>query len=181
MRMLIARRKDQNGWQPRVAVASLALATRIVKVSILCAVLLLIVAEIGLGQSAKPDFTGMWRSTGISRGPVVKSMIEIKQTESTFSIRHILEKGTATDWHIYPTDGKVIKTRGRNHVENRGHWDANILILESTGPGNAPWRRSTERQVIRLSNDGRIMTIKFHELADKDSVHDYAVEAERVR
>ena len=144
------------------------------------AVVVLIVAGIGLAQNGRPDFTGTWRPTATSRGPVVESRIEIKQTASRFSIRHLLGS-TTTGWSIYPTDGTMIKTKGRNRVETIGHWEKNMLILEVTGPGNAPWRRSTTRQTLWLSESGRVLTIQFHELSDKEADHDYAMEFERVQ
>jgi hypothetical protein len=144
------------------------------------ALLMVVFVGLDLAQSTKPDLSGIWRSIDITRGPVVDSRLEIKQSQSTFAIRYLIENSRATDWHTYPTDGTVLKTRGRNHTENTGRWQANTLVLESKGPGNAPWRRSTMRQIISLSENGR-MTISFHELSDKHSVHDYAVVFERIK
>src|ERR1700761_5528977 len=90
----------------------------------------------GLGQSARPDFSGAWNSTG--NGPSVKTIVEIKQTETTIAIRHIITGSSATVLALYPTNGTVVKTKGRNHVENTGYWQGRKLILETTGPGNAP-------------------------------------------
>jgi hypothetical protein len=149
--------------------------------SVTGAVCIFIFAGIALGQNERPNLAGIWKATRISRGPVSESMLEIRQTESTLAMRQLLQSPATTEWSIYPTDGKVFKKKGRNRVENTGRWQKNILVLESTGPGNAPWRRSTMRQTLLTSASGRTMRIEFHELSDKNSVHDYDVEFERVK
>ncbi len=69
---------------------------------------------------------------------------------------------------------------GRHLIERTGHWEDNQLVLQETGPGNAPWRRSTAQTILSLSGDARRMTIKLHNVGDKRSVHDYVIEFERV-
>jgi hypothetical protein len=133
------------------------------------------------GQNAKPDFTGLWRSVPAMASPVASSIIEIRQTDSTVALRPVIPNRPPNGWSVYSTDGSVLKTKmGRHTVERSGHWDASQLILRETGVGNAPWRRSTEQQTLSLSGRRGRMTIKFHNLSDTKSLHDYAVESERV-
>jgi hypothetical protein len=144
-------------------------------------VLVLTFTLLALGQETKPNFMGAWRSISITRGPLTKSITQIKQTASTFAIRVIIPNEPPMDWSIYPTDGRMVTTKsGRNRIERTGHWERNKLILEETGPGNAPWRRSTERQVISLSENGGIMTTRFHNVSDRKGLHDYAIEFTRI-
>jgi hypothetical protein len=109
---------------------------------------------------------------------VTGGLTQIEQSESTISFRAIIPN-EPVGWTVFPTDGKVItrKRIGRKSNQKTGHWENGKLILEETGEGNAPWRRSTTREVISLSDDGRIMTIAFHIISDP--THDYAIDYER--
>lgn len=142
-------------------------------------VLLLSLFGVAFGQNTGPNFTGTWRPIRIALGPVTGGLTQIEQSESTFAFRAIIPNEPVV-WTVYPTDGKVItrKRTGRKSDEKTGHWESGKLILESTGEGNAPWRRSTTREVISLSENGRIMTITFHIVSDP--AHDYAIDYERV-
>jgi hypothetical protein len=107
-----------------------------------------------VGQNRQPDFTGVWRSMSITRGPLAKSITEIKQTDSTAALRSVIPNLPSMDWSIYSIDGKVLKTKmGRHLIESTGRCEGNQLILRETGPGNAPWRRSTERRILSLSGE----------------------------
>jgi hypothetical protein len=133
-------------------------------------------------QNARPDFTGVWRQVSTTRGPLIHSVMEIKQRESTLLLRPVLSEQSWMKWEVYSTDGTVMTTKiGRQVIERNGHWDGNQLVLQVTGPGNAPWRRSTEQRVLSLSQDRSRMIVKIHYLGDKRSVHDYAIESERVK
>ena len=132
-------------------------------------------------QNTRPDFTGLWRSVSITLGPLTNSVEEIEQTDFTVALRPVISNEPSTGWVIYSTDGKVRRTKmGRHLIERTGHWEENQLVLQETGPGNAPWRRSTDQTILSLSGDARRMTIKMHNAGDKRSVHDYAIEFERV-
>ena len=117
----------------------------------------------------------------ITLGPLSNSVEEIKQTDFTVALRPVISNEPSIRWSIYSTDGKVMRTKmGRHLIEPTGHWEQNQLVLEETGPGNVPWRRSTDQTILSLSGDPRRMTIKMHNVGDKRSVHDYAIELERV-
>ncbi len=132
-------------------------------------------------RNTRPDFTGVWRSVSITLGPLTNSVKEIKQTDFTVALRPVNSNESSIRWLIYSTDGKVMRTKmGRHLIERTGHWEENQLVLQETGPGNAPWRRSTDQRILSLSGDARRMTIKMHNVGDKRSVHDYAIEFERV-
>lgn len=132
------------------------------------------------GPDGRPDFSGSWRSIAITKGPLVESAVEIQQTESSFSLRKTLG-GPSTNVSVYPL-GTVAKTKmGRHTVSRSARWEGSRLILEETGPGNAPWRKSTELQIVSLSEDGRTMSILFHGSGDRDSKSDYRVDYERVK
>jgi hypothetical protein len=142
---------------------------------------LLLLTLSSAGQNTKPDFTGFWRSVPAMGSPVASSIIEIRQTDSTVALRPVIPNQPPTSWSVYSTDGSVLKTKmGRHIVERTGHWQAGQLILRETSPGNAPWRRSTEQRTLSLSSPGGRMTIKVHNLSDTKSLHDYAIESERV-
>jgi hypothetical protein len=142
-------------------------------------VLLLSLFGVVFGQNTRPNFTGTWRSIRITLGPVTGVLTQIEQSESTIAFRAIIPNETVS-WTVYPTDGKVITTKRswRKSDEKTGRWESGKLVLEETGPGNVPWRRSTTREVISLSEDGRIMTIAFHIISDP--AHDYAIDYERI-
>jgi len=85
------------------------------------------------------------------------------------------------EWSVFPTDGTRLKTKmGRHVVEKAGHWEASQLILRETGPGNAPWRRSTEERILSRSSAGRL-SVKVHHLSDTRREHDSSIEWEKVR
>lgn len=133
-------------------------------------------------QNARPDFTGVWQCVSITLGPPVKSVTEIKQTDVTIALRPVIAFEPSMEWFIYSTDGKVMRTKtGRHVIERTGHWEGNQLVLQDAGPSDTPWRRSTEQRTLTLSSDGRRMTMKIHNLSDKKSVHDYAIESDRVK
>jgi hypothetical protein len=157
--------------------SSMSAAGRMIKVS----ALLLAFTLSAQRQNTRPDFTGVWRSVSITLGPLTNSVEEIKQTDFTVALRPVISNEPSIRWSIYSTDGKVMRTKmGRHLIERTGHWEENQLVLEETGPGNAPWRRSTDQTILSLSGDARRMTIKMHNVGDKRSVHDYAIELERV-
>jgi len=138
-----------------------------------------LLALLAFGQDTKPDFTGTWQV--VDKDPShARPKNEIKQAGTTLSIKHLLEGGQTTEWSVYPTDGTVKKTKeGRHTITRTGRWEGRKLILEETGPGNAPWRSSTSREELTLSDDGKILTLSFHAKSG-DSRHDYKVEFERV-
>jgi hypothetical protein len=110
---------------------------------------------------------------------VADVLTQIEQTESTFAFRSLTPHQPALDWLVYPTNGKVITTKRTGHrsAEKTGHWEGQKLILESSGQGNAPWRRSVTREVISLSADGKTMTMAFHNVGAPE--HDYAIDFKR--
>ena len=133
-------------------------------------------------QNARPDFTGLWRLARTTLGPVIDSVIEIKQSESTVALRAAVPGSSSNYWEVYSTDGRVLTTKvGRQLSERSGHWDGSQLVVQVTGAGNAPWRRSTEQRILSVSKDGSRMRMSIHNLADKRSVRDYATEWERVK
>jgi hypothetical protein len=139
--------------------------------------ILVLLASLAFGQDAKPDFTGTWQI--ISRHPSdARPKTEIKQAENTLSIKHLLDRGNSTDWAVYPTDGTVKTTKdGRHTITRTGQWEGRKLILKETGPGNAPWRRSTMHEELTLSDDGRTLTTFF---SYNDRSHDHTITSERV-
>ena len=135
-----------------------------------------------LGQNTRTDFTGVWRSMSVTPVPLATSISEIKQTDFIVALRLVIPNQPSMEWSVYSTDGKVMKTKmGRHIIEKTGHWEGNQLIVRETAPGNAPWRRSTEERILSLSSDGRRMTVKVHNLSDKKSLHDYAIESEKAK
>jgi len=134
-------------------------------------------------QNARPDFTGLWRLVRTTLGPVTHSVIEIKQSESTVALRAVVPGSSLNYWdEVYSTDGRVLTTKvGRQLSERSGHWDGSQLVVQVTGAGNAPWRRSTEQRILSVSKDGSRLRMSIHNLADKRSVRDYATEWERVK
>ena len=133
------------------------------------------------GQNGRPDFTGIWRSVAITRGQNVESTAEIKQTPSSFSIKQSVRNGALAEWSVYPTNGTVTTTKfGWRSVEKSAHWEGNKLILEETGPGNAPWQRSTQRRIITFSKDSKSLSVSFYFVRGRASNFDYRVEYERV-
>src|SRR5579875_2970688 len=133
-------------------------------------------------QNARPDFTGLWRLVSTTLGPVTNAVTEIKQSESTLSLGAVVPGSSSIYWEVYSTDGRVLTTKvGRQLSERSGHWDGSQLVVQVTGPGNAPWRRSTEQRILSLSKDGSRMTMRIHNLGDKRSVHDYAIEWVRMK
>jgi len=140
---------------------------------------ILLLALSAFGQETKPDFTGTWQI--VHNNPSYATVrSEIKQADNTISIKSPLTVGQAMKWSVYPTDGTVKKTKERRHTITRtGRWEGRKLILEETGPGNAPWLSSTSREELTLSDDGKILTLSFHSKGG-DTRHDYKVEFERV-
>lgn len=133
-------------------------------------------------QNARPDFTGLWRLVRTTLGPVTHGVIEIKQSESSIALRPGVPGSSLNYWEVYSTDGRVLTTKvGRQLSERTGHWDGSQLVLQVTGAGNAPWRRSTEQRILSVSKDGSRMRMSIHNLADERSVHDYATEWERMK
>jgi hypothetical protein len=131
-------------------------------------------------EDVRPDFSGTWKAISITTGAVPdKSVAEIKQTDSTFAIRTLVENGIRPGWSVYPTDGTVTKRgHGQRADTKTGHWEGKTLVLESTGPGNAPWRRSTTQELISLTEDGRVLKIRVH--LPSDPSKDYEVSHERL-
>ncbi len=143
--------------------------------------LLLLALASAFGHNVRPEFAGVWSPIGARSGRLPRSIIEIKQTDFTVALRPEIPNQASVEWSVYPTDGTVMKVKlGRLRIERTGRWRGNELILRETGPGNAPWRRSTEQRILSLSIEGRRMTIAVHNLSDEKSIHDYAMTLERV-
>jgi hypothetical protein len=146
------------------------------------AALLLLTSTLALlGQATHPIFTGIWSSASRTSGSVAASVTEIKQTGATIALRPVISNQPSQPWSIFSTDGKLLRDKvGRHVIERTGRWSGNRLILEETGPGNAPWRRSTEQRILSLSSDGNRLVIRVNNLRDKERRHDHSIESQRV-
>lgn len=144
-------------------------------------VLLLVVALSTLGQGTKPNFRGTWKEVSISKGPLIGSVTELVESSTAVKIRVTSPKAGSTTWATYPINGKRVTEKvGRMRLERAGHWEQSQLVLEETGPGNPPWRRSTERRTLSLSEDGSVMTIQVHAVSDRKGTRDYSIECRRI-
>ncbi len=115
------------------------------------------------------DLSGVWKSMTTRMAtrtvPVSGSVMEIRQTNTTISLRPVTP-GSKSDerwWIVYPIDGTVLSKKRRGHMATRfsGHWVGDRLVLETSGEGNLPWRRSKTTQILSLSENGKILTISF--------------------
>lgn len=133
---------------------------------------LLLVASSALAQDLKPNFAGTWKLIGGNRPVPANPILErITQTDSTISISGALNTETADLWVVYPTNGRETKKiRGRITETSSGRWEGTRLVLEVTRInrwGVAEYHGPhTTREILSLSDDGRIMTSKFHNLKD---------------
>ena len=126
-------------------------------------------------QDMKPDFAGTWKV--VDAPPNVKTVIEIKQTDSTLEIRPVVDR-VSTHWIVYPTDGTETKEKVGNATFFRsGHWDGARLILDSRK--DLYRKGATTREVFSLTGDGRIKT-SFHVIGG-DSRHDYTLTSEKMK
>ena len=114
---------------------------------------LVILAFLARAQDMKPNFAGIWRPVGGVRNAETR----IEQTDSTFAFAPATEG--AAHMIVYPTDGATTKEHGRRKITRTGHWEGRDLILESTATFR--FRRRTTREVISLSEDGRVMKMSF--------------------
>jgi hypothetical protein len=134
-------------------------------------VALVILGSLATAQDVKPNFTGIWRPVGGTRNAETR----IEQTDSTFAFAPAIEG--AAHMIVYPTDGRTTKEQGRRKITRTGHWEGRDLILESTGTFR--FRRRTTREVISLSEEGRVMKMSFR-LAGGVSRDDHEAVFERV-
>jgi hypothetical protein len=176
-----------RGWDSRISRSGISLIKDQLKgtarVTIGTAVWLLAFTLANRAQNARPDFTRLWPLVHTTLGPVTHSVIEVKQSESTIALRAVVPGRSLNYWdEAYSADGRVLTTKvGRQLSERSGHCDGSQLLVQVTGLGNAPWRRSTEQRILSVSKDDSRMRMSIQNLADKRSVHDYATEWERVK
>jgi hypothetical protein len=116
-------------------------------------VALVILGSLATAQEVNPNFTGTWKPVGVTRN----AQTRIEQTDSTFAFAPVTEG--AAHMIVYPTDGTTTKEHGRRKITRIGHWEGRDLILESTATFR--FRRRTTREVISLSEDGRVMKMSF--------------------
>jgi len=151
------------------------------RMSALRSLLLVIVALSTLGQVTKPNFSGTWKEVAVSKGSLTDSIAELEESSTAVKIRMTNPRAGPTTWATYPINGKrVIEKVSRMRLERAGHWEQAQLVLEETGPGNAPWRKSTERRTLSLSGDGSIMTIQVHAVSDRNGTRDYSIQFRRI-
>jgi hypothetical protein len=137
---------------------------------------LIFLATTTSAQVVKPNFSGMWKVTGSSAN--VKSVMQLEQTSTTLEMRPVMDGGAVAKWIAYPIDGTETAERLGNATFFRsGHWEGTTLILESRK--NLYRKGLTTREVISLSEDGRLMKTGFHVIGG-DPRHDYEMTSERV-
>jgi hypothetical protein len=137
---------------------------------------LIFLATIASAQDVKPNFSGTWKVTGSS--PNVKTVMQFEQTSTTLEMRPVLDSGHVAKWIAYPIDGtETAEKLGNATFFRSGHWEGTTLVLDSRK--NLYRKGLTTREVISLSEDGRLMKTGFHVIGG-DPRHDHEMTSERV-
>lgn len=149
-----------------------------VSVPVRALIVISVVSACALCQGARIDFSGTWRVISNSKGHD-GGLTEIKQEETTISLRTMLASGEKTEWIVYPTNGDVTVRKRWGHMATRrsGRWTEDQLTLETSGEGSAPWRRSTTTQNLSLSGRGTVLKMGFR---FKQRELDYEIVLEKV-